>query len=246
MNFRERMEILCTIRPQLDRTLCMHQGVAESAITAGCQPSQVVMSRLDEVDRVVGMCKGQIAFDGPPGNFRWELLAPTADAKLHREAQATSKDSAGKASFQQANAASPAPALSNQRKQRLRPGMAAATTWIRQTGLLVAREVIRLLNSPVALIPLPWGGRWSCRVPQAIKRLGVAEGLLPPVFAFSIALAVPISDAASERALLAFLSVLACVWLGTSLSLTSIVDEIHIIDHERLLFLHWPCYVCAK
>jgi hypothetical protein len=49
-----------------------------------------------------------------------------------------------------------------------------------------------------------------------------------------------------DRAMLGFLGVLSCIWMGASLSLTSIVNEREVFDHERLLFLRVGPYVAAK
>ena len=65
---------------------------------------------------------------------------------------------------------------------------------------------------------------------------------LPLLFALAIGVAVKPAD----PPLLSFLSVLAVIWMGASLSLMSIVDEREVYDHERLFFLRiWP-YVGAK
>ena len=49
-----------------------------------------------------------------------------------------------------------------------------------------------------------------------------------------------------QRYEVGFLAVLACIWMGGSLSLTTIVEEREVIDYERLLFLHFGPYLLAK
>lgn len=46
--------------------------------------------------------------------------------------------------------------------------------------------------------------------------------------------------------LLGFLSLLACIWMGSSLSLLAIAGEREVFDHERYVFLRIPCYLVAK
>ena len=72
--------------------------------------------------------------------------------------------------------------------------------------------------------------------------LAVPLFVLPCLFAISIGLAAkPL-----EPHLLGFLSVLACIWMGASVSLMSIVNEREVFDHERQLFLGIAPYVSAK
>ncbi len=94
---------------------------------------------------------------------------------------------------------------------------------VHQFRILVRREWILLRN-------------------EANKRLVVPLAILPMLFALSIGLAVKPTD----WHLLGFLSVLACIWMGASLSLMSIVDEREIFEHERLRFLRIEPYVAAK
>jgi ABC-type multidrug transport system ATPase subunit len=95
----------------------------------------------------------------------------------------------------------------------------------KQFSTLFMREFALLANAP-----------W--------RRLVVPLLLLPAFFAVSIGLAVkPLSESIH---LLGFLAILACIWMGSSLSLMSIVDEREIFDHERLLFLRATPYVAAK
>lgn len=74
------------------------------------------------------------------------------------------------------------------------------------------------------------------------KRLLLPLLLMPPLFAVSIGLAVPSGDVP----LLGFLSILACIWMGASLSVMSIVDERESFNHERLLFLKIVPYIFSK
>jgi hypothetical protein len=66
--------------------------------------------------------------------------------------------------------------------------------------------------------------------------------IVPVCFAIALHLAIKPAD----RPMLGFLSVLSCIWMGASLSLTSIVNERDVFDHERLLFLRIGSYVAAK
>jgi hypothetical protein len=74
------------------------------------------------------------------------------------------------------------------------------------------------------------------------RRLVVPLVILPMAFATMIGLAIP----PTRHDVLGFFSILACIWLGMSLSLMMIVDEREIFDHERLLCLRISPYALAK
>jgi len=79
---------------------------------------------------------------------------------------------------------------------------------------------------------------WNARVRRAALPLLV----VPLIFAASISVAVPTAD----RDLLGFFAVLASIWMGSSLSLLSIVSERTVLDHECLIFLRLTPYLAAK
>ena len=95
----------------------------------------------------------------------------------------------------------------------------------------MGRQILLLLQRELALLRTAW---WS--------RLAVPLAALPLFFALAIGVAVE----PTKLALLGFLSILAAIWMGGSLSHMSIVDERNILEHERLLFLRVPAYVVAK
>jgi len=74
------------------------------------------------------------------------------------------------------------------------------------------------------------------------RRLLLPVVVLPVCFAGAIGASVP----GLELETLGFLSILACIWMGASLSLMAIVDEREAYDHERLLCLRMGAYVTAK
>ena len=74
------------------------------------------------------------------------------------------------------------------------------------------------------------------------RRFALPIVVVPAFFALALNFSVPTTD----LALLGFLSVLSCIWMGASLSLMSIVNEREILEHERLLFLRVFPYVLAK
>jgi|GEM_PF-5308771 len=74
------------------------------------------------------------------------------------------------------------------------------------------------------------------------RRLLLPVVVLPAFFAGAIGASV----SRLELEMLGFLSILACIWMGASLSLMAIVDEREAYDHERLLFLRMGSYVTAK
>lgn len=112
---------------------------------------------------------------------------------------------------------------SNEVARKRRRLTSAAARGARETYQLLRREIVRLARS--------WGAR-----------LVVPLIILPLAFALMIDVAVQGVD----TDLLGFLAVLSCIWMGGSLSLTTIVDERDVIDYERLLFLHVMPYVLAK
>lgn len=92
-----------------------------------------------------------------------------------------------------------------------------------QFARLAQREMQRLL------------GAWQ-------SRLLVPLLMMPMVFAMALHIATP----PNHRHMLGFLAILSCIWMGGSLSLTSIVGEQNVVDHERLLFLNFVPYVLSK
>ena len=101
-------------------------------------------------------------------------------------------------------------------------GLRRQNAWS-QTRTLLRRELTLLQNAP-------------------LRRLAIPLGVLPVFFAVSIGWSVKQDD----LHLLGFLSILACIWMGSSLSLMSIVNEREVFDYEQLLFLRVTPYVVAK
>ena len=75
-----------------------------------------------------------------------------------------------------------------------------------------------------------------------LRRLLLPALVVPMIFAGSLAIAVE----RQSPGLLGFFSILAVIWMGTSLSLMAIVVEREIFEHERRLFLRIPPYLAAK
>ncbi len=94
---------------------------------------------------------------------------------------------------------------------------------VKQLARLAQREMHRLL------------GTWQ-------SRLFVPLVMMPLVFAMALHVATPPTD----QHILGFLAILSCIWMGGSLSLTSIVGERDVVDHERILFLNFLPYVTSK
>jgi hypothetical protein len=67
-------------------------------------------------------------------------------------------------------------------------------------------------------------------------------GLLPLFFAATLHIAVPYG----QGAILGFLLILACIWLGASTSILTLAGEMDVIAHERIVFLHPASLVVAK
>lgn len=93
----------------------------------------------------------------------------------------------------------------------------------RQLYWLMRREASRLLAA------------WKTKL--LVPLLG-----LPILFAVILHLATP----PTKTHVLGFLAILACIWNSGSLSLRAIVEERHVVDHERLLFLNYVPYVASK
>ena len=74
------------------------------------------------------------------------------------------------------------------------------------------------------------------------NRLFVPLIVVAGFFAAALSVAIP----RGERHLLGFFSVLACIWMGSSLSLLAIAGEREVFNHERHLFLRIPWYLLAK
>jgi ABC transport system ATP-binding/permease protein len=98
-----------------------------------------------------------------------------------------------------------------------------STAFLMQCWLLIQRELL--------LTRQDW------------KRRLLVPLLIMPV-AFALALGTAVRPTADD--LLAFFSVLSCIWMGGSLSLMQIVGERSVYDHERHLFLRTSSYVLAK
>lgn len=95
----------------------------------------------------------------------------------------------------------------------------------RQLATLMSRELALIINSPIKRLCLP--------------------AFIVPIF-FALALLLSIRPDASQARLFGFLSVISTIWMGSSLSLLSIVGEREVFEHERLLFLRRPAYLIAK
>ena len=87
-----------------------------------------------------------------------------------------------------------------------------------------------------------WRRERAYLVNARLKRVVLPLLIVPIIFGASVGLAVQRSD----RSLLGFLSLLACIWMGASNSLMAIVDEREVYEHERLLFLRNRSYVLSK
>ncbi|MCA9234842.1 MAG: ATP-binding cassette domain-containing protein [Planctomycetales bacterium] len=97
------------------------------------------------------------------------------------------------------------------------------TPWRRQLITLVQRNADILLGDCFSRIALPWL-------------------LLPAVFASALTAAVSPYD----PALLGFLVVLSCTWLGASVGHLAVAEERDFVEHERITFLSPSAYLAAK
>ncbi len=175
------------------------------------------LTSLDWFDRVLVLRKGgELALDLPPAELK--RLIPSGDlADLKLDAPQSPAPASAKP-----HAAAPAPETTSPGPRRLTLAARSRNLW-RQAQTLFGRECALLRNFPGRRLLLP---------------IAVA----PLLFAAAIGLAVP----ATENHLLGFLSALASVWMGSSLSLMAIVNEREVYEHERLLFLRIGPYVGAK
>jgi hypothetical protein len=83
-----------------------------------------------------------------------------------------------------------------------------------------------------------WGGAWC------LWRAVTTPLVLVPVL-FAVALHLTLAGS-QKREMLGFFAVLTSLWMGSSLSLLSIVGERAIFDHESFLYLRIGPYVFAK
>jgi ABC transport system ATP-binding/permease protein len=76
-----------------------------------------------------------------------------------------------------------------------------------------------------------------------VRVLTIPEAFVPILFGVALHLTLPGS---AKRELLGFFSILAAIWMGSSLSLLSIAGERTIFEHEHFLYLRIVPYVLAK
>lgn len=173
---------------------------------------------LDMFDRVLVVRDGRVRFSGPPNDLKVQIPS--------RKWSDLDYDSISPPCPQSLKAPECAPMQASPAKRRdlgRRIHHPDPPTLWNQTATLCRREWLLLRAS------------W-------FRRLVVPLGILPAAFAAMIGLAIP----PTEHHVLGFFSILACIWLGTSLSLMTIVDEREVFDHERLLFLRLVSYIAAK
>ncbi|MCE9552608.1 MAG: ATP-binding cassette domain-containing protein [Planctomycetes bacterium] len=201
----------------------------------GCTVISVThnLSRLETFDRVVvigrrGQCRGQIVFDGPPAELKQRV--PTGDLTILTPTEA------GKTHL-----TPPDPPLGRLQLtcRQLGQFLLSAEEALKATSLACV-ENIRLKFAWLAVREV------TLTRNDWLRRLVLPVILVPAVFAAAIGIAAPAPAAGNKDSLLGFLCILACIWMGASLSLMSIVHEREVVEHERLLFLRFIPYVMAK
>jgi len=106
----------------------------------------------------------------------------------------------------------------------------------------VTRSFIERLGTNLRQLATLCQREWRLLVNDSWSRLAVPLFVLPLFFALAIGASVRPKD----QHLLGFLAVLACIWMGSSLSLMLIVNEREVFEHERLRYLRVVPYIGAK
>jgi ABC-type multidrug transport system ATPase subunit len=91
---------------------------------------------------------------------------------------------------------------------------------------------------------LHFSREWHVSCGERVGRLFLPLFIVPIFFALSVHWSV--EQSGFDLKFLGFLSVLSCIWMGSSLALLSIVGERRIIEHERRIFLNVAPYISAK
>ncbi|HEV3003014.1 MAG TPA: ATP-binding cassette domain-containing protein, partial [Pirellulales bacterium] len=228
------------------------------------------LNQLAAFDRVLVLRAGELVFDGPPARLRGHApagnLAELDFDQCVGEAGGGEEGKRGRGEWEegtgyrlQVTAGREAGAALNPQseihdrqfpKSAIRDPQSAI-----QAILLIRRELLLIANRRLTLnVGETWrwlrgktaGERQSPGMPGRrgvpLPHVLVPLVVIPVCFATACHLAVKPMD----RAMLGFLGVLSCIWMGASLSLTSIVNEREVFDHERLLFLRVGPYVAAK
>ncbi|MEQ8835565.1 MAG: ATP-binding cassette domain-containing protein, partial [Lacipirellulaceae bacterium] len=107
---------------------------------------------------------------------------------------------------------------------------------------LSQRQLLRTNPTPRQLFEVCASREWQLMRGDWLWRIVLPLLVVPGLFAVALHLAVP----ATNLSLLGFLSVISTIWMGASLGLLAIVDERHIVEHERLLYLKIAPYLTAK
>ena len=148
------------------------------------------------------------------------LVTHTADAHLRHFDKVIKFVAGGQVQVEsQGDRVSGAPVLKN----IIGPPKKALNTW-QQARVCFRRE---------------WSVLWS----EFFWRFLLPAFIVPLMFGTAIGLAVPQTE---KLELLGYLTVLAAIWTGTSLSLNSIVGERCVFKHERMLFLKLRSYLSGK
>jgi ABC-type multidrug transport system ATPase subunit len=212
------------------------------------------LNQLATFDRVLMLRAGELVFDGPPDRVEaggWRVAGNEgrgnhAEVGLHfqpsGEPGTGAMHLASGVSSQESGVRSPERRREKEKSEEGNyadvvvqihnpaPHFVSVPT-IRNCSLLIRRELASIANRRFV-------GKVGLPLPHVLVPLVV----IPVGFATACHLAVKPFD----RAMLGFLGVLSCIWMGASLSLTSIVNEREVFDHERLLFLRVGPYVAAK
>jgi len=117
-----------------------------------------------------------------------------------------------------------------------------------QLRCLLQREAVLSLQRWLGAAPAP--ARRRSRRARALgglkalaRILSTPEAFVPILFGVALHLTLPGS---AKRERLGFFSILAAIWMGSSLSLLSIAGERSIFEHEHFLYLRIVPYVLAK
>jgi len=106
----------------------------------------------------------------------------------------------------------------------------------------VTRSVIERFETNLKQLTTLSQREWRLLANDPWSRLAVPLFVLPLFFA----LAIGVSVRPTDRHLLGFLAIVACIWMGSSLSLMLIVNEREVFEHERLRYLRVVPYIGAK
>ncbi len=217
------------------------QGCTVIVVTHG-------LAHLGEFDRVVLLGRekgcGKVWFDGRPEELK-QTIPSRNFLDLNLEKKPKKKTSVRPRSEETQERDRPSGRKPRWSGSLRRSGEQCLTLFTREFHRAWTRDLFKLER----LVPQRLRFRLPEPAQEFLKEKSLPWWILPilfvPVF-FGLAVSTAVPGRTQDLEMLGFLSILSSIWMGSSLSLLSIVGERDVFNYERLLYLRIPPYVLAK